>query len=416
MGKAQGLFGNFSGKIGNLVGFAIKNASNNQVQGVRAYQPTVSNPKSEPQAIQRMKMTAAVNFYRQLTEVLNNAWQGQKYGTKSRNYFMSLAMSQAEGIPFVDKGDKHFYPGQYPVSQGSLPTQAVTAISGAAATTTLNVGTDFTASGASWADFSQALINNTFGVQNGDKITFIGVGQRNGEFAPMYSYVIVNTDSTMSLEDVVSGSNMTITVASGGYVQLGFSQLEAEVAAAVIVSRYPQTAGGSWLRSSSTMFCAASFVSEYMGAARYAAAIATYQKSESSATSDWYLNQGLTPGAADADWGGSDSNLSIVGQGATLQNVTGLELSDNSTGSATIGTAEMSDGTLRVPVVTDSTFGLVVASSYFGSNSTAYVTQDRLVLANAANLALFKAANTNVKGYTTSLASGDYASTPEVRP
>lgn len=403
MGKAQGLFGNFSGKIGNLVGFAIKNASNNQVQGVRAYQPTVSNPKSEPQAIQRMKMTAAVNFYRQLTEVLNNAWQGQKYGTKSRNYFMSLAMSQAEGIPFVDKGDKHFYPGQYPVSQGSLPTQAVTAISGAAATTTLNVGTDFTASGASWADFSQALINNTFGVQNGDKITFIGVGQRNGEFAPMYSYVIVNTDSTMSLEDVVSGSNMTITVGTGGYVNLGFSQLETEVAAAVIVSRYPQTAGGSWLRSSSTMFCAASFVSEYMGTARYAAAIATYQKSESSATSDWYLNQGLTPGASDADWQQSDSNLSVV----ETNTVVVSDLTSSSGASLTqtsIVVLTMSNGTKRV-LANNENPAFIAAPS--GNTATE-------ALANPANLTKIKAVDSAVLGYSNT--SSQASPAVEVRP
>lgn len=327
------------GKLGNIVGFNLPNAKVAGSMGARIYQSQVSNPKTEPQAIQRMKMTAAVNFYRALTNILNNAWQGQKYGTKSRYYFMKMAMSQSQGIPFIAKGDKHFYPGEFPVAQGSLPTQGVTAIAGDLATTTLSVGDLVADVRISWGEVSQAIINNSFGVNDGDKVTFIGVGVVNGEYSPMYSYFIINTQSDQYVADVVSGSKMRIAF-SNGALQLGFEQLDTEVAAAVIVSRYPQSSGGSWLRSSSTMFIAPTYREQLMGTAAYEAALPSYMASASSMSSDWYLNRGVTGSGTDASWAEGGSNLQIV---------------SSESGRVTIGSWEgsyylltMSDGTYRV--------------------------------------------------------------------
>lgn len=327
------------GKLGNIVGFNLPNAKVAGSMGARIYQSQVSNPKTEPQAIQRMKMTAAVNFYRALTNILNNAWQGQKYGTKSRYYFMKMAMSQSQGIPFIAKGDKHFYPGEFPVAQGSLPTQGVTAISGALAVTTLSVGDIGVDDTTSWGEVSQAIINNSFGVNDGDKVTFIGVGVVNGEYSPMFSYFIINTQSEQTFAQVVSGSKMRIMFEAGSLV-LGFEQLDTEVAAAVVVSRYPQSSGGSWLRSSSTMFIAPTYREQLMGTAAYEAALPSYMASASSMSSDWYLNRGLTGSGSDVSWAEGGSNLSIV-------SATNKQIQYNNT---TIDGAvlTMSDGSLRL--------------------------------------------------------------------
>ena len=99
MAKGPLFISTFTGKIGNVVGYNLKLSNDKVVQATRVYQPNVANPKTEPQAIQRMKLAPAVNFYRQLSRILDNAWQGQKYGNRSRQYFMSLALKQVIGIP-----------------------------------------------------------------------------------------------------------------------------------------------------------------------------------------------------------------------------------------------------------------------------------------------------------------------------
>lgn len=388
------------GKLGNIVGFNLPNAKVAGSMGARIYQSQVSNPKTEPQAIQRMKMTAAVNFYRALTNILNNAWQGQKYGTKSRYYFMKMAMSQSQGIPFIAKGDKHFYPGEFPVAQGSLPTQGVTSIAGDLAITTLSVGDLATDGTTSWGEVSQAIINNSFGVNDGDKVTFIGVGVVNGEYSPMFSYFIINTQSEQTLAQVVSGSKMRIDFDASGALVLGFEQLDTEVAAAVIVSRYPQSSGGSWLRSSSTMFIAPSYREQLMGTAAYEAALPSYMASASSMSSDWYLNRGVTGSGTDVSWAEGGSNLSIV-------SATNKQVQYNST---TIKGAvlTMSDGSLRLA---KSASGYI---AYKDGSEYAY-TPTANNLANSDLLAAFKVDTPSLAGWQV-VAATESDDPIEIRP
>lgn len=359
------------GKVGNIVGFKLPNAKVAGSMGARVYQSNVSNPKTEPQAIQRMKMTAAVNFYRQLTGILNNAWQGQKYGTKSRFYFMKLAMSQSTGLPFIVKGDKRFYPGEFPVSQGSLPTQSVTEITASVATTSINLGDFALASDSSWGDASQAIINNTFGLLDGDKITFIGVGVVSGEYAPVYSYIIVNTQSEQTVAEVMAGSKMACSVDNEGGLMLSILQLDSLVAGAVIVSRYPASNGGSWLRSNSTMFVRSDYRDLLMGTSAYQNALPSYMASADGMSSDWYLNKGLTGEGVDASWADGGSNLSYeFGTNVTVT-ISGT--------SVTIARLNMSDGTTRAA---KSSYGFVA----YRSGSVYKYKQGDAYLANATAL------------------------------
>lgn len=332
MSKGNLFLGKASGKVGSLVLYRIANSNNAETQGTRAYQAQVTNPKTEGQALQRLKLSPALNFYRQLARILNNAWQGQKYGNKSRQYFMSLAMSQSTGIPFVVKGDKRFYPGQYPVAQGSLTTQSVTAIAGNLLTTSLVSG----GVTGSWGEVSQGIVNANFGIKDGDKLTFIFVGTRNGEYIPAFSYVILDTLSEVAAEEVLSSSNLTFAGASGAALQIGLTNgPDAMVAGAVIVSRLDKLTG-SWERSNATMFCAASYLAAQMGQSAYETAVQSYMNSEDY-TSDWYLNAGLDGSVATTE--GGSSNVSIV----SVDNIT-----VGSGGSSySAGVATMSDGTKR---------------------------------------------------------------------
>ena len=337
MAKGNSFIGLVTGKLGDIVGYRIANSADKVTQGWRPYIATVANPQTEAQSIQRLKMAPAVNFYRALGTVLNNAWQGQKYGTQSRNYFMSVAMRQTTGIPFITKGDKRFYPGEYQVAQGSLARQSVTAIADNLLTTSL-ISPGVT---GSWGEFSQGLINRNFGIKNGDKLTFIFVGTNSvGEYLPAYSYVILDTTNTTAATEILASSNLSFTGAADAVLQVGVVNAVTNiVAGAVILSRLDTSAGTSWLRSNSRMFVTETYKELLMSTGAYQAAMASYMKAEN-VSSDWYLNAGINSSMTWVGPGGnSGSNLTVI----SVENryITGTGWSLN------VGIATMSDGTLR---------------------------------------------------------------------
>lgn len=337
MAKGPLFIAPISGKVGNVVAYTLKNSNNKETQAVRAYVSDVTNPKTEPQAIQRLKMAPALNFYRLLGQILDNAWQGQRYGNLSRQYFMSQAMTQSTGIPFIVKGDKRFYPGEYPVAQGSLVRQSVTAIADNKLTTSL-VSPGIT---GTWGEFSQGLINKNFGIKNGDKLTFIFVGTTAlGEYLPAYSYVILDTTNTTTAADILASSNLSFVGAADAQLQVGVVNAVSDiVAGAVILSRLDTTSGVKWLRSNSVMFCSESYKEVLMGTAAYQAAIISYMNTDN-VSSDWYLNAGINGGYSWVGPGGnSGTNLTVV----SISNVSAVS------GSTTrlVAVATMSDGTHR---------------------------------------------------------------------
>lgn len=338
MAKGNAFIGLVTGKLGDTVGYRIANSADKVTQGWRPYVATVNNPQTEAQSIQRLKMAPAVNFYRALGTILNNAWQGQKYGTQSRNYFMSEAMKQSTGIPFIVKGDKRFYPGEYQVAQGSLARQSVTAIADNLMTTSL-ISPGVT---GTWGEFSQGLINANFGIKNGDKLTFIFVGTSAlGEYLPAYSYVILDTSNTTAATQILTSSNLSFAGEVGAALQVGVINAVTDiVAGAVILSRLDTSAGTRWMRSSSRMFVTEDYKEIWMGTAAYQAAITSYMKAEN-VSSDWYLNAGINNSMTWVGPGGnSGSNLSVV----SIANIA-IEEGDNTINAAV---ATMSDGTKRL--------------------------------------------------------------------
>ena len=337
MAKGNAFIGLVTGKLGDTVGYRITNSSDKVTQGWRPYIATVANPQTEAQSIQRLKMAPAVNFYRALATILNNAWQGQKYGTRSRNYFMSEAMRQSTGIPFITKGDKRFYPGEYQVAQGSLARQSVTAIADNLLTTSL-ISPGVT---GTWGEVSQGLINKNFGVKNGDKLTFIFVGTSDiGEYLPAYSYVILDTTNTTAASEILASSNLSFSGAADAALQVGVVNAVTDiVAGAVILSRLDTSAGTKWLRSNSRMYVTDEYKELWMSTTAYQAAIASYMAAEN-VSSDWYLNAGINSSMTWVGPGGnSGSNLTVVS--VATRYITGTGWSIN------VAIATMSDGTLR---------------------------------------------------------------------
>lgn len=392
MAKGPLFIGTFTGKIGNVVGYNLKLSNDKVVQATRVYQPNVANPKTELQAIQRMKVAPAVNFYRQLSRILDNAWQGQRYGNRSRQFFMSLAMKQVTGIPFIPKGDKGFYPGEYPVSQGSLISLAVTAISSNLLTTSLISG----GVTGTWGEVSQGLVNKNFGVKNGDKLTFIFVGVNGlGDYVPAFSYVILDTSSTDAASDVIAASNLSFTGAVDANLQVGvLNAVDGIVAGAVILSRMDENSGTTWQRSTSYMFCTEAYKELLMGIVAYQSAVMSYMDSEN-ISSDWYLNEGITGAPITVGGGGnSGSNISVV-------SVANLQVPSR----FFVAIATMSDGTKRA-YRSNSQPSYVVRLV----NSTLYIFENSSgvrVEANETNLEAIQGVDSDVTGWIVTNAAAE---------
>lgn len=318
MGFQSGVI-QFRGKLGQTIGRRNGNRSvttvvtrNMNIIGVAAEK--VSNPKTAGQASQRMKMRAAVNFYREIGFVLNHSWQGTPYRAASRNNFMQKALGNvASVIPFLKKGDDRFIPGNYHISTGSLVGAEVTDITDNVCTTSLVASL---AGANTLGDLSTSLIESNGGLVNGDKLTFLvaqmtttqdgesAVSQDDMYFKAVSLQLVLNTSDTTLLQDFADQNHITFTVADG---KLCFEVTDiagTTEAAAVIQSRVPAEGTTAWQRSNSKFYLSDIILTNFMSADQYNIALASYQSDAANINSDWYLNygtfrgEGLSTGAA----------------------------------------------------------------------------------------------------------------------
>lgn len=105
--------------MANVVGYKnpASSKANNNFYRERVY--TVSNPKTQAQAVQRAKVRPAQIFYTGFEKVLNHAFLPSLRASRNRNRFMSLAMKLDE-IPDVMKGEAFLPFCQYQISAGAL--------------------------------------------------------------------------------------------------------------------------------------------------------------------------------------------------------------------------------------------------------------------------------------------------------
>lgn len=275
MAKAQGIIGNFKGKIGNTVGYQLTSSNNKQTQGIRIYQPNVKNPKTSAQAEQRAKLAPINATYRALKMVIDRGNEGLPYGNKSRLAWLKQAF-KATTMPWIKKGEVVTYPVLCQVSKGSLGgltyifnTDGVkVSLSGVTAQTTL----------ATIGELSQKFLTEYSSLKEGDQVTFAFVGQNNGVLDSTVFSFIVNSTSTTPIGDVLSGVTFD---ADFVLVESGMS----DAACAVIVSR--EGANGEHLRSNAFMVLGSDVRSA-----------APYDDASKTAAIESYM----TSGAANTDW------------------------------------------------------------------------------------------------------------------
>ena len=352
MAKQAGMI-KVRGKIGNVVGFKTAKG----IDALRERVTSVNNPKTTAQAYQRMKIAPAANFYRQLSAILDHSFQGIKYGALSHAEFNRGALLLNDGYPFVDKGDKTPWPGEYVIASGSLAPVSlqVSPSEDPLAILLPMAGGTLITENSTIADLT-AHLNQLPGVQDGDQLTFIFCWEDDDLYFPIYKYgrVVLDSNNTALLSAVESEQGIkfesTEAPEEGLKIRAAANSSSNLIAGAVIVSRPPKSNGGAWQRSFTKMVCTDEFKARYMSAARKVAAMESYKNRvvSNGSNSEYYLNQGNDPGntsgvvsrsivaGAFTIGGQTFDDIMSLQQGSDVRLVVSEILADDSTSSASI--------------------------------------------------------------------------------
>lgn len=282
--------GIWRGRKGSTVFYYNRNSNNAQKQAMRERVYEISNPQSNAQVSQRMKLLPAQRVQQQLLSVLKRSWQGVEYGGKSLNQFMKYALKMTEGIPYVDKGDDRAIPGSYIISKGTIP-QVYTEVSDIDEHGTTLAAEEGPAANVTWGSVCQYMLNASQ-VEEGDQITFVVciTDAANTSAAATARYiwrvrsVIVNSNDTTTLEDLVSGWGFSIYGGSyGGNVDRLLILAENIAASAVVISRQSSTP----MRSKAQLTVNENLLSYWFTTTRRSNARRSYQQQGGALSTNW---------------------------------------------------------------------------------------------------------------------------------
>lgn len=257
MAKGLGIIGNFKGKVGNIVGYNLKDSNNKQTQGLRAYQPVVRNPKTARQAEQRAKMAPINATYRALKGIIDRGQEGVAYGNKSRLRFLSEAMKQFDG-PWFEKGEAVTLPIKTNITRGSLTKIDVSEANEESLIIELAMGDATTV--ATVGALSTALLANNSYLKEGDQLTFVHgqIGQ-----TAVVSVVLDSTSAVPITQFEILNGQLRFNNPNNVYEEFAFG--------CVILSREGES--GQHLRSTAalTLSTAAAADTHYTSTAKDAA-------------------------------------------------------------------------------------------------------------------------------------------------
>lgn len=315
MAKGVGLVGNLSGKLGNSVGYTIRNSNNKATQGFRVYQPVVKNPQTDAQMIQRIKMLGISNFYRQFRDVIQRGIEGVDYGDASRRAWLKMAMGAQFAGPWLEKGSYGVYPlPGVPVTRGSLPQIPLEAADVYIGWTVAQLPEGFVAP-TTVGGFSQTVIDAGY-CQAGDQITIMAgfISQETYDWN-IRSFYVATGDTTplanVGLRCISEAGDLKMNFAVSllpPYPASGDPTLPNVLAVAT-----SRDGNGVHLRSTSNFVLSedAQAFSVYTASARQLA-IDSY-RTTSAASDDWQLTRAASGGAViSRNTNGGDS-VSLVG-------------------------------------------------------------------------------------------------------
>lgn len=284
------------GKVGTEVYYKVSGSGNKEKQGTRVYTAVVANPKTVAQAVQRLKFLPATAFYRAYkNEVLDHSFEGVPYGARSNAKFMKLALALPSGYPYVVKGSDGLFPGQYPLSRGSLVNLFDCQFDGV-------YGFMIPQLGGGWTGTTKGKVNadilkwNTW-LKEGDQITFVTMLlTSNNTVIPVVDRMVLDTKDTTPVGDTYK---MTFwDMADDGTFTNPYQHSWPLLGFGVIISRpvlSKKSRQVQWLRSNSDMelnFRNVPTLNNLFKQEAYDNAINSYTGATPVVSSEWYLNQG----------------------------------------------------------------------------------------------------------------------------
>lgn len=284
--------GIWRGKKGSSVFYYLRNSNDAQKQGIRERVYKISNPQTNGQTDQRMKMAPLQRLGSTLGIIVRRSWQGVDYGGKTWQKFLSANIGSNSTLPYVDKDDDRTIPGDIQVSKGSLEPiplsydddrSIIDLVLGTTSISNVNVGT-----------ISTKLIDNNPSMQEGDQLTIICCttdAQVSDDALDAHYYWSIASFSLdkMSISALPTLNNATFEVYTGTQSKKYLSIIPGGVAnwvcaASVIHSRLGDT--GKYLRSTQRLLLS-NVIDDWFSSSRQSAARRTYKRSTAAASTNW---------------------------------------------------------------------------------------------------------------------------------
>lgn len=301
MAKGNGLFGNWRGTIGNVVGFITRSATGELEQGIRSKASQTTNVKSFGQAGIRLRMQPIQNTYRALKDIIDRGYEGVKYGPQSYQNFLKLAQNEFGG-PYLVKGDKRVVPGPFPISRGTLIPISITgymtpeesSLSRGGFVTDIFITRNFDFNTKKWKDLWTSIQRLNSDIKEGDQLTLVQCNQFGNQFVWRTTSLIVDTSDDRGFGQEMPYIPVDVkTDSSHGtlVIKMSHNADETPVAFGIIQSRNGQNiktigdldlnvSGGNTknfnLRSNCNIYVRNELRTEFMSSVAYQRSVATY--------------------------------------------------------------------------------------------------------------------------------------------
>lgn len=284
------------GKVGTEVYYKVSGSGNKEKQGTRVYTAVVANPKTVAQAVQRLKFLPATAFYRAYkNEVLDHSFEGVPYGARSNAKFMKLALAMPSGYPYVVKGSDGLFPGQYPLSRGSLVNLLDYQFNGPEAFIIGSFGGAWSVS--TKGDVHAFILDKNKWLKEGDQITFVTMLlTSNNTVIPVVDRMVLDPKDTTPVTDSYQMDFWEFL--DDGSFENPYQASWKLLGVGVIISRpvlSKKSRQVQWLRSNSDMDLNFRNIPELANLFKqeaYDNAINSYTGATPVVSSEWYLNQG----------------------------------------------------------------------------------------------------------------------------
>lgn len=300
------------GARGKFAGAVLAKGANGQTIQRELVKP--SNPMTEGQATQRMKMAGLCNFYRGLSGILDHSFEGIKYGNDSRMYFMKLGLANPDAVAAIPKNSKEFRALPLQISQGSL-SHAIQVLPGVNYQPTFRGLADMVPWNSGRGE-DIPLLKKWAGVDEG-QLTFIFVTipvQGKQDQTIEVKRVILSTSS--EIEDDYDYLAQHLEYGGEGNKELF---MDDSIAAAAVI--YSKEINGKWCRSNEKLVLSSGYEEEIFNLDSVGRAKRGYMKPLSISSSEKYLNEGDSNDAADIETLTMGGN--VVDLGTTIERASG---------------------------------------------------------------------------------------------